>query len=121
MNRTRIGANVKSRRKELRLTQADLAEMAHVSVIHISHIETGAVNMSLETLLAICYALGVTPNDILMGVLVYLMSSPPVSPTVISKSLLSNSGKNTSPSSISISISVIYILSTIGIASLNKP
>ncbi len=67
MNRTRIGANIKSRRKELRLTQADLAEMAHVSVIHISHIETGTVNMSLETLLAVCHALGVTPNDILVG------------------------------------------------------
>lgn len=67
MNRKQIGKNIQSRRKELKMTQAELAEKAQLSNIHISHIETGSVNMSLDTLLAICHVLKVTPNDLLLG------------------------------------------------------
>lgn len=73
MNKKQIGTNIRNRRKELKMTQADLADRAHISVIHVSHIENGSVNMSLEALLAICHALHVTPNDILLGE--YLFSS----------------------------------------------
>lgn len=67
MNRKQIGKNIQERRKELKMTQAELAEKASLSNIHISHIETGSVNMSLDTLLALCHALNVTPNDLLLG------------------------------------------------------
>lgn len=67
MNRIQIGKNIKSIRNEKKMTQAELAEKAQISVIHVSHIENGSVNMSLETLLSICHALNVTPNDILLG------------------------------------------------------
>ncbi len=67
MNRKRIGNNIKRRRKELGWTQADLAEKANVSVVHISHIENGKVSMSLETLISLCDILDYTPNDILLG------------------------------------------------------
>lgn len=71
MNRTQIGKNIRNRRKELKMTQSDLADKAHLSVIHISHIENGTVNMSLEALLSVCHALRVTPNDILIGEYLY--------------------------------------------------
>ncbi len=66
MNRKRVGNNIRKRRKELRLTQADLAEKAGISVVHISHIENGKVSMSLETLISICNILDCTPNDVLL-------------------------------------------------------
>lgn len=71
MNRKQVGKNIRNRRKELKMTQADLADKAHFSVIHVSHIENGTVNMSLEALLAICHALHITPNDILLGEYLY--------------------------------------------------
>ena len=49
------------------------------------------------------------------------MSSPPDSPVVISNSSALNSGKKTSPSSTTVSTSVIYIVSTSESASLNSP
>lgn len=67
MNRKQIGRNIRNRRKELKMTQMDLATKAKISVIHVSHIENGNVNMSLEALIALCHALLVTPNDILLG------------------------------------------------------
>ncbi len=67
MNKKQIGRNIKDLRKEQRMTQIELAERAGISTIHLSHIETGSVNMSLDTLLCICQALTVTPNDILLG------------------------------------------------------
>lgn len=71
MNLKQIGRNVKSRRKELKLTQAELAEKAQISVVHVSHIENGSVSMSLDSLFAICQALDTTPNDILLGEYLY--------------------------------------------------
>lgn len=71
MNIQQIGKNIRSMRKKLHLTQAQLAEQAHISVIHVSHIENGTVAMSLNTLLSICRALNTTPNDILLGEYLY--------------------------------------------------
>lgn len=71
MNLKQIGSNVKARRKEQKLTQAQLAEMTQISVVHVSHIENGTVAMSLDTLLSICRALDTTPNDILLGEYLY--------------------------------------------------
>lgn len=67
MNLKNIGKNVKQIRKMRKLTQERLAEAVNISTIHMSHIETGSVSMSLDCLLAVCNELRVTPNDILLG------------------------------------------------------
>ena len=67
MNKNIIGENIQKHRKELGLTQAELAEMVQISTVHMSHIETGTASLSLSTLLNLCVALKVTPNDLLLG------------------------------------------------------
>ncbi|MGI6069264.1 MAG: helix-turn-helix domain-containing protein [Blautia sp.] len=62
-----ISKNVKKYRSLRGLTQAQLAEMADISTIHMSHIETGTVSMSLECLLKICEALEISPNHLLLS------------------------------------------------------
>lgn len=62
-----LGLNIKNSRKNIKLTQAQLAEMTNLSTVHISHIEGGSVKMSVDALINICNALNITPNDILWG------------------------------------------------------
>lgn len=61
----KIGNNLLSVRKRRGLTQAEVAEAAGLSDRTYADIERGSVNMRLETLLRICTALRITPNDIL--------------------------------------------------------
>ncbi|MDC7290343.1 helix-turn-helix transcriptional regulator [Blautia schinkii] len=61
-----ISRNVKKYRKMKGYTQAQLAELVDISTIHMSHIETGSVSMSLDCLLKICDALDISPNHILL-------------------------------------------------------
>lgn len=67
MNLKNIGENVKKIRIQKNMTQAQLAEKANISTVHMSHIETGSVAMSLDCLLNMCNALKVTPDDLLWG------------------------------------------------------
>lgn len=67
MNKKQIGQNIQRIRQSQNMTQAELAEMVHLSIVHISHIETGFAIPSLATLLDLCNALNVTPNDVLLG------------------------------------------------------
>ena len=67
MNLKNIGENVKKLRLANGLTQAQLAEIADISTVHMSHIETGSVAMSLESLIRISNGLGTTPDSILLG------------------------------------------------------
>lgn len=67
MNLKKIGENVKKIRLKMGLTQAQLAEKADISTVHMSHIETGAVAMSLDSLINICNGLQTTPDNILFG------------------------------------------------------
>ncbi len=62
-----LGLNIKNYRKSADLTQAKLAEKTNLSTVHISHIESGLVKMSVETLVKICNVLKATPNDLLWG------------------------------------------------------
>lgn len=62
-----LGLNIKNSRKNMKLTQAQLAEKTNLSTVHISHIEGGSVKMSVDTLINICNTLKTTPNDILWG------------------------------------------------------
>ena len=54
-------------RKSKGLSQADLADITDMSVAYISHIETGVKRASLESVVRIADALGVTVDQILNG------------------------------------------------------
>lgn len=58
MSKTRLGNNIKARRKALRVTQLQLAELAGVSVNTLYKIERGQANPTLETLAGIVDILG---------------------------------------------------------------
>lgn len=61
----KIGGKLFSARKRLGLTQMEVAEAAGLSDRAYADIERGTVNMRVETVLRICQALHVSPNEIL--------------------------------------------------------
>ncbi|MBQ8869564.1 MAG: helix-turn-helix transcriptional regulator [Oscillospiraceae bacterium] len=65
-NLCEIGNKLYKTRKNKGLTQAEVAEKAELSDRTYADIERGSTNMRLETLLKICNALNITPNDILV-------------------------------------------------------
>ena len=65
-NLTDIGNNLYKVRKSRGLTQAEVAEKAELSDRTYADIERGSANMRVETLIKICGALCITPNDILI-------------------------------------------------------
>ena len=67
LNYMRIGRRVQEIRKMRKLSQADLAELADISVPYISHIETALKKPSLESVVKIADALGVTVDQLLNG------------------------------------------------------
>ena len=67
INVKNIGKKIKDNRLKQNITQMQLAEMCDISSVHLSHIETGKVVMSLDCMLRICKALKVTPNNILIN------------------------------------------------------
>ncbi len=62
-----IGKRIKEVRKQRSLTQADLAELTGMSDSYISYIETAKKQASLESLVQISNALGVTVDELLCG------------------------------------------------------
>lgn len=62
-----LGKRVAALRKERKLTQERLAEMAGISNNYLSNIENCYSIPSLETLMNICIALEVTPDSVLVG------------------------------------------------------
>lgn len=67
MNLKNIGSNIKKLRLKKGLTQAQLVEIVNISTVHMSHIETGSVAMSLDSLISISNGLDTTPDSILLG------------------------------------------------------
>jgi len=61
-----IGNKMYEKRKKMGLTQIEVADLSGLSDRAYADIERGTVNMRLETLLRICKALRITPNDILV-------------------------------------------------------
>lgn len=61
-----IGSKLYDIRNRKLMSRAIVAELAELSDRTYADIERGNVNMRLETLLKICRALGITPNDILV-------------------------------------------------------
>lgn len=64
-DRCEIGNKLFGIRKKMGLTQAEVAEAAGLSDRTYADIERGTVNMRIDTILRICKALHVTPDEIL--------------------------------------------------------
>ena len=62
-----IGNKLLAIRKKTGLTQAEVAEIAGLSDRTYADIERGSVTMRVDSLLKICTALNITPNDILVS------------------------------------------------------
>ncbi len=62
-----IGKRIKELRLEKSLTQEKLAEICNLSISHISLIESGKRNASLDTLIKLGNNLGVTVDKFLKG------------------------------------------------------
>ena len=60
-----LGANVRRLRKAQRLSQERLAELSDLDQPHISEIEAGLINVTLDNVQALAIALGVEPSDLL--------------------------------------------------------
>lgn len=60
-----IGNKLFAFRKRMGMTQSEVAEAAGLSDRTYADIERGTVNMRIETILRICDALHITPNEIL--------------------------------------------------------
>ncbi len=61
-----IGNALREQREVRRLTQAQLAELAGITLRAYSNIERGSTNMGVQTLQKICGALEITPDCILV-------------------------------------------------------
>lgn len=58
MNTEEIGITIKERRKFLKITQENLADIAGISERTLRDIEKGITNPELESLMSICEVLG---------------------------------------------------------------
>ncbi len=61
-----VGRRIAELRAEQEFTQAEFAERLGMSVQHLSHIETGAANLTLTSLAKLAGALGVQAVDLLL-------------------------------------------------------
>lgn len=61
-----IGNKMLKYRKQKGFTQAEVAELADISDRTYADIERGGTNLRTVTLIAICSALNITPNDLLV-------------------------------------------------------
>lgn len=60
-----IGNKLLAIRKQMGMTQAEVAEAAGLSDRTYADIERGTVNMRIETILRICQVLRITPDEVL--------------------------------------------------------
>lgn len=67
MDYQQIGRQIRAARLRRKMTQAQLAETADLSVPYISHVERGKKRVSLDALLRISQVLGVTVDQFLSG------------------------------------------------------
>lgn len=59
-----IGTEIENRRKELNITQQELAEYLGLSRISIVNLEAGRCSTTFENIYKICCALNITPNEL---------------------------------------------------------
>ena len=67
VNYTDFGQRVRASRRALGLTQEELAEKVGISASFMGHIERGSRVASLETLVALCNVLQVSPQTLLQA------------------------------------------------------
>lgn len=67
INKKLIGKRIKYRRETAGLSQEQLAERLNLSKNHISSIECGKSMLTTKSLIALCNALGGTPDYYLIG------------------------------------------------------
>ena len=60
-----IGKRIRAQRLKLELSQEELAEMAGISLVHMSHIETANTKLSLPVLVSLANVLDVRTDDLL--------------------------------------------------------
>ena len=63
-----LGANVRSARREIGLSQEALAERANLHRTEISHLERASRDARLGTIVKVAQALGVPPSSLLRGI-----------------------------------------------------
>lgn len=68
INHKQIGYRIKEVREQNHISQAQLAEMTDLSISYISHIENAKRKASLESIIRIVNALGITVDELLAGV-----------------------------------------------------
>ena len=64
-----LGQRIAKRRKDLGMTQEDMAERAGLTPTHVRNIERAYTKCSLDALWKICEAMEVTPDYLFLGVL----------------------------------------------------
>ncbi|WP_419781227.1 helix-turn-helix domain-containing protein [Maridesulfovibrio sp.] len=62
-----VGKNIRKLRKDLGLSQQQMAEKAEISYKYLGEIERGAVNLSVEILMKISNALQIAPEKLLVS------------------------------------------------------
>lgn len=90
MNYFLMGERIRHYRQQKRLTQEQLAEKIDLSASFLGHIERGTRVASLETLMKICTALEVTPNDLLEDDMAEVRAGLPDRVTIVPCELLQN-------------------------------
>lgn len=68
INHTQIGYRIKEVKEQNNFSQARLAEETELSISYISHIENAKRKASLESIIRIVNALGITVDELLAGV-----------------------------------------------------
>ena len=61
----KIGEHLRARRKELNMTQGQVAEKLNISTAFVGHIERGTRVLSIETLAGFCKVLGINSDHLL--------------------------------------------------------
>lgn len=67
LNYVSLGERIAKRRKQVKIKQNTLADQLGISNNYLSSIERGKEKPSLEILIKICNALGITPDFLIMG------------------------------------------------------
>jgi len=68
MTREVLAKLIKERRKQLKVTQIDLAELSDISTRQLSDIETAQASTTIDTLNKICETLGLTIEIKIKGI-----------------------------------------------------
>lgn len=71
VNNKQLGARIKQKRMEMHISQEALGKKVYVNNEHISRIESGKINLSVDLLVLIANALDVSADDLLQDSLLH--------------------------------------------------